>query len=652
MSQKLKKENNSSIDKKIRKLRKLSSLILENNKNITTDQKLSTLLSLNNLKTIKTHKKLVLEELSKLLKNFKEFQQFIEYNQIKDITLQHLIETMEYERYIQGIYLFKVGDISNKFFLILKGEITFRKFNNNQNKEIDLYKFKSGNYFGVKTLIYDKKKNKNAFVSEETHCFTVGKENFKKILIKNFIETEIRKKEFLYKTFPIFSKCIPYKIEYIIKNNITVKFYTRNEIIYNEGERTGHLYIIFSGSVKLAKNLSKLNNSILFNKEESTKEIIKKTGNLNYIDFIKEEISQIEESDNKKYYMINYRELTTLINLTSGGIGGLELSAGIDKFKYTMICDCDFSIIYDLDLIHIIDYLNEILKCSLPLFIELEKQIDKTVSQIKKIEKVILPKNLRKNSSSNFHKNKIKEIFDKFNEGSYYNIIDSINKKFDKNIDGFIKLNHKNKILSYEKELVEERNQNNISLSQHLNNYIKSPLFSKKSIKQDVKFIKKENNLTPLFKLYKKINLESYKNKKSICPKISISSTLHSSDNLRNIINNEKIPFNSMKHRKNCSNLSFNVKIKSSDNSREKLYDTSLNFRNKKNKNNLFFPIRKYFSSKAFYKINNKFIKTNNSSKLLFKNQLQNDIYLIPKKKTLKFFNSGSFDIPFTSDLE
>ena len=67
---------------------------------------------------------------------------------------------MEYERYIQGIYLFKVGDISNKFFLILKGEITFRKFNNNQNKEIDLYKFKSGNYFGVKTLIYDKKKIK------------------------------------------------------------------------------------------------------------------------------------------------------------------------------------------------------------------------------------------------------------------------------------------------------------------------------------------------------------------------------------------------------------------------------------------------------------------------------------------------------------
>jgi hypothetical protein len=135
------------------------------------------------------------------------------------------------------------------------------------------------------------------------------------------------------------------------------------------------------------KNLLKINPSIILNKEESINEIIKKTGNINYNDLIKKEISKIDESISKKYYMINSRELTKLINLTSGGIGGLELTAGIDKMKYTMICDCEFLIIFKLNLIHIYDYLDDVLKSCLPLFINLEKSIENTIYQIKKLKK-------------------------------------------------------------------------------------------------------------------------------------------------------------------------------------------------------------------------------------------------------------------------
>ena len=633
-----------NVQNKLKKLKRISSLILENNKNITSDSKLSVLITLNNIKHLNTHKKEIIEELSKILKTFKEFCYFLKYNKINDTYLYLLIEEMEYERYLKGFYLFKRGDNSNKFYLILKGKISFTEFNSLLNKEIEKYQFNTGNYFGVKKLLYDKRQNKNAFTIEETHLFTITKESFKKILGKILQETELRKKEFLYKTIPIFSKCISYKIDYIIRNNIKTKFYTRNEIIYNEGERTGNFYIIYNGTVKLMTNLLKINSSIILNKEESTNDIIKKTGNINYKDLIKKEISKIDESISKKYYMINSRELTKLINLTSGGIGGLELTAGIDKMKYTMICDCEFLIIFKLNLIHIYDYLDDVLKSCLPLFINLEKSIENTIYQIKKIEKKIIPKNLRRFSSFSFNKDKVNEIYEKFNEGSYYNMINSINNKFEKNKDGFIKLNTNNKMLCYEKEILEDKKDNSLSFSRSLNNYINSSFLLKKNSKQNVKFIKKENNFSPVIKMYKKFHITHNKTKKILhyFPKLSIFSTLNSFD----ILQNEKKIFKTNHY----MNLSlYNLK-KNDDSSKEKKSSFILNIEKKRIKSLNLFPYNNNIFRKTYKDFN--YLKKNNSTKNILQNESLCKMFnkIIDNKKVLSY-NSGTFDIPLTSDL-
>ena len=646
MSLNFNQENNkSNIQNKLKKIKRISTLILENNKNVTSDSKLSTLITLNSLKHLNTHKKEIIEELSKILKTFKEFFYFLKYNKINDTYLHLLIEEMEYERYLKGLYLFNKGDNLNKFYLILKGKVTFKEFNPKLNKEIEIIK-SSGNYFGVKKLMYDKKQNKSAFAIEETHLFTIIKDSFKKILGKILFETELRKKEFLYKTIPIFSKCLSYKIDYIINNNIKTKFYTRNEIIYNEGERTGHFYIIYNGTVKLMKNLLKINPSIILNKEESINEIIKKTGNINYNDLIKKEISKIDESISKKYYMINSRELTKLINLTSGGIGGLELSAGIDKMKYTMVCDCEFLIIFDLNLINICDYLDDVLKSCLPLFIHLEKSIENTICQIKKIEKKIIPRNLRKYSSFSLKKDRVKEINEKFNEGCYYNMINSINKKFEKNKDGFIKLNANNKILCYEKEILEDKKDNNLSFTRSLNNYINSAFLSKKNSKQNVKFIKKENNFRPVIKMYKKfhINYNKTKKKLNIFPKLSFSSTVNCFDNIN--LKNEKLYFKPFKY---IDSSLYNTK--KNDNSKEKKGNSyNLNIEKKRIKSLNLFPFNNNIIRKTYKKYY--YLKKSNSTKNILQNESICEIFnkIIENKKIISY-NSGSFEIPLTSDL-
>jgi hypothetical protein len=391
-------------------------------------------------------------------------------------------------------------------------------------------------------------------------------------------------------------------------------------------------------------NLLKINSSIILNKEESTNDIIKKTGNINYKDLIKKEISKIDESISKKYYMINSRELTKLINLTSGGIGGLELTAGIDKMKYTMICDCEFLIIFKLNLIHIYDYLDDVLKSCLPLFINLEKSIENTIYQIKKIEKKIIPKNLRRFSSFSFNKDKVNEIYEKFNEGSYYNMINSINNKFEKNKDGFIKLNTNNKMLCYEKEILEDKKDNSLSFSRSLNNYINSSFLLKKNSKQNVKFIKKENNFSPVIKMYKKFHITHNKTKKILhyFPKLSIFSTLNNFD----ILQNEKKIFKTNHY----MNLSlYNLK-KNDDSSKEKKNSFILNIEKKRIKSLNLFPYNNNIFRKSYKDFN--YLKKNNSTKNILQNESLCKMFnkIIDNKKVLSY-NSGTFDIPLTSDL-
>ena len=143
-------------------------------------------------------------------------------------------------------------------------------------------------------------------------------------------------------------------------------------------------------------------------------------------------------------------EYKTLAILGKGNVGGLEISTGIKNKKYTMIANCDYTTIIKIELIYIKDNINRFLLNLLPLFIQSEKEIHFRFKQIIKMDNRIQSNNLFKNNDiDNF------DLLD--NNKEYINEIKKINKKFDVNEGGFIKMNNLNINLNVSKNKLKEQ---------------------------------------------------------------------------------------------------------------------------------------------------------------------------------------------------
>ena len=65
--------------------------------------------------------------MNNLLLSFPGYKKFLDFNHIKYDIAKQAVPSYKYLKINKGEYIFKEGDISNKFYFVLKGKISLRK---------------------------------------------------------------------------------------------------------------------------------------------------------------------------------------------------------------------------------------------------------------------------------------------------------------------------------------------------------------------------------------------------------------------------------------------------------------------------------------------------------------------------------------------
>ena len=509
---------------------------------------IKSLIKLNNISNNKTSDHERKNELiSSILENMKKknlFFFFLNFYKINDDLLKKIIPHLKYEHCQKGAHIYNENDFSFKFYFLIKGSISFHKneivIDSQKNTAIiDVEKFVLGpdKYFGEIDLIYDKKKSMSAFCKTECHLITISKEKFKKYLEEKISKIELEKKFFIFNFFKKFSRIPSIRLEKYLLNNVQTLFFRRNKIIYNEGENNNSLYLIFRGEAVIINDIKKGEFSYLKNFNERIKYIQKKAIGLNYIEIInntkiknKEEIKNDKELSELNLLM-DKMKYDIICNMTKGGIGGLEIVSGINKFKYSLIANSDFTCVLKLELKNIDDYLTEFLINLIPLFVQMEKNIHERIKNMKLIDENITPssvKKLKKNKKYFFYDKKEGEENDKI----YKKNIQKIDDSFQLNYGGFIK-NNKFNFNLYQKK-------------QHLKELLKSNKKKIFEIEKFLKYLADEEKLNLKFIEFKMNKNPENKNKNNTISHSSSKSIKNNNQNIRRLFSTKSI-YNNLK---------------------------------------------------------------------------------------------------------
>ena len=439
----------------------------------------------------KSEKKLenLKNDLFNLIKNHDTFHYFLYNNHIDDKILLKIIPYFKYEYIVKDTYITKEGDNSTKIYFILKGKVSFRKkINSLRNANIiEKEKYTLGDYefFGVWDIIYERKRKLSFYTLENCHLITIEKEYFKKYLEEKIVKGDVERKTFITKFLKTYMTLASYKIEGIIQN-MKILYFRKGEIIYKEGDINKSIYLIFKGEAKFIKKIKNGEFHLIGKLNDNIVNLQKRAKNIDYVELIKNADINGDEDNNKNNPNYNYNlkylknvqkpkekkfplALDLLLEkqlyhdiaiLGKGSMGGLEITTGILKNKYTMISNSDYTTIFKLELKYIEGHLKEFMINLLPLFLQNEKEIHSRIKQIKFIDNNIIPLNCQKfkinnNLNSKSSLNKLE------NNGIFLKEIQKINSKFDINEGGFIKMNDFNLSLNNKKNLLKEQLKDN-----------------------------------------------------------------------------------------------------------------------------------------------------------------------------------------------
>lgn len=521
-----------------------------------------------------TEKNELISDILDKIKKKNCFYYFLTFYHINDILLKKLIPIFNYERYEKGKFIYKENDFATKLYFFIKGSLSFRKKeiisdnNNSSNDFIEVEKFilEKDKYFGEIDMLYDRKKKFSVYCNDICHFLTLEKEDFRKIIEDKISRVETDKKLYLMSFFRAYTNMPNIKLERFILNDIETLFFRRNEIIYKEGEENICLYIIYKGQANLIKNIKEGEFSYITKYNEPIKNIQKKAKLISYSDTIKEDNKDDEEKSKelKLELLLNKIKYQIVGKLVKGSLGGLELTTGITKLKYSLISNSEFTCVLKLDLKNINEYLTIFMLNLLPLFIKLEKNINERIKNIKLIDENILPFSCKKFKKNN--KNKFEKEEEEENDKVYRKLIQKINDNFQLNHGGFIKMNDYNFNLYQQKLHFKDLLKNNKKKIEKISKILKKLDKEERSKLRYTEF--KVNNLI----------LTPNKNKK---------------DNYINDNNNNK----KLKRPDSCISLNINKKRKNFEYGKLKLSDIDLNDQDN------------YLSSISLYKIRKKNLK-------------------------------------------
>ena len=624
------------------------------------------------------------------LKDHDAFRYFLYNNRIDDNTLIKLIPYLKYTHYQKNEIICKEGEDSLQMYFILKGKVSVIKGNNKLNI-INIINEKEN--FGQWDVIYHRKRKSTFYSYDESHIIVIEKGIIRKFLQDKMIKAEEEKKSFVSKFLKKYGISAFFRIERVI-HNIKLLHFRQDEIIYKEGEINDKIYLIYKGEGKLVKKIKEGEFSYVENLKENILKIQNKAKNLNYKQLIpneneKTKINQNKEisndnNNNKKQILNEKSEYKILAILGRGCIGGLEISTGIKNKKYTLVANCDYTTVIIIELNDIKENINQFLNNLLPPFIQSEKEIHSRIKKIKNIDNKIQEKcqivKLKDNNN-----NLLNQLED---DKQYIREIKKINKNFDTNEGGFIKMNDfninltskknklKDELIKCKKKYLEldflvkqydnkENKENNFTeknrtlktlrksykintLNKNLSDYMDNMnkiIINKSSylIKSIRKNFFEENNLDNLDEISNNYRIK-YKNINTYKPRIIKTERIiddKKNNLLKEIIEIDKKRFKSIHGYKNSINKPIKKrKIKILEKNKAIWLDIYKS--NNREKNDKIFLVNKNIIRRLFEK--NMIKKKKRPNSLNIKNNIFHE-------KRMIYYNTGMYDMPFASHL-
>ena len=525
-----------------------------------------------------TTKIIALKTIKKIIDLFTQMNIFFfyfRYYRIDEKIIQRLIPNLKYDFYPSNSILFKEGELSTKFYFLLKGKISFKKKISSSTPRnprfMEKFSLSDNTHFGEWDIIYERKKKTTAFCEEDCHIISIERDIFKELLEQRINKVESELKILIKKTLMKYMRIPETKIDRLIQTDIQTLFFRRGEIIYREGDINTFLFIINSGEANLLQNFEKCEYSFLqnnqysmeyiknmakridykdviqkafdksqhlnindlkqrkiskydiaeeeslFNKTETSTNIysiteqlntsqnyIKNNKNINKVkETNKENVPDKSTIDSQKLeLLLNKNNLKNILSLSKGSIGGLEICTGITKFKYSLIANSDFTSCFKIDLRKIDgEHLTELMVNLLPLFIEYERKIHLQIKKLKFIDSNLLPESCqkftRKNKKDNLY------IKDEENDDKYKRRIQRIDKMFDTNEGGFIKMNNFNMNLQKRKNELKDLIKANSRKDKKAHSYLNS-FMNEQNSKFKFRGVKKIIPIIPNLELFDK----------------------------------------------------------------------------------------------------------------------------------------------------
>ena len=404
----------------------------------------------------------IMKEFLNLLENYNFFYYFFCHYNIPKETIIKIIPYIKYEFFKKNQIICKEGETCSKFYFLLKGKISFNKKSMNGGKEEIFIKEEEGFHFGEFEIMNNRNNNYTAISLENCYLISIDKAIFIRYIQDKYIKVGIEIKSYLMNNLKNYLKMPYIKLERFIKSNIKILFFRKNDVLFKKGEETKYLYLIYNGEVNIKiKDFDKGEESSFISgkKNVSIESIQKNAKNINYIKMFKKSIKRDEESKKelKLEMALNKNKYNTVATLSKGCLIGLEISTGINFFKYNYVCKSDFTSIFEINIGNLYFHLKELMIILIPYYFELDEKIRKQVDKITLLNYKIQPKTFQKIRTRNRDK-KYKKYFDSLkieeNAKTLMKQIRKIDENFDKNEAGFIKINNNNIVLQNKKNVL------------------------------------------------------------------------------------------------------------------------------------------------------------------------------------------------------
>ena len=197
------------------------------------------------------------------LKTTPVFKQYIYINRFSNESLINSFRVGKYVRLKKGTILFKQGDKTDLFYLVLSGCIGFilTTYDDNILKKNpfsrEVNSIKVGAYFGEWGLIYRINRTVSAYAKENSLLLGFDKKTFKAYYQNNIIFSENNSKKFVLKHIKTFKEINEVSFNQYYRE-IKKIYCIPGQEIFHEGDKADSFYLVYMGSCSVKKGVTNI----------------------------------------------------------------------------------------------------------------------------------------------------------------------------------------------------------------------------------------------------------------------------------------------------------------------------------------------------------------------------------------------------------